>query len=75
GGRHEVDMIVEGTDGFLAIEVKLSATVDDRDTTHLRWLRQQLPEHCVDLVVLTTGPQAYRRRDGTAVVPLCMLVP
>ncbi|MDA8268470.1 MAG: DUF4143 domain-containing protein [Actinomycetota bacterium] len=75
GGRHEVDMIVEGTDGFLAIEVKLSATVDDRDTTHLRWLRQQLPEHCVDLVVLTTGPEAYRRRDGTAVVPLGMLVP
>lgn len=75
GGRHEVDMIVEGEDGFVGVEVKLSATVDDRDVAHLRWLRQQLPDQCADLVVLNTGPEAYRRRDGVAVVPLGLLVP
>ncbi len=74
GGRHEVDMIVEGEGGFVGIEVKLSATVDDRDVAHLRWLRQQIPGQCVDLVVLTTGPEAYRRKDGVAVIPLGLLV-
>ena len=75
GGRHEVDMIVEGDGGFVGLEVKLSATVGDRDVAHLRWLRQQLPDQCADLVVLTTGPEAYRRKDGVAVVPLGLLVP
>ncbi len=75
GGRHEVDIIVEGDDGFMAVEVKLSATVTAGDVAHLLWLRDRLPDQCRDLVVLNTGPDAYRRRDGVAVVPLGLLVP
>jgi predicted AAA+ superfamily ATPase len=75
GGRHEVDMIVEGAHGVVGIEVKLAGTVDDRDVTHLHWLRQRLADECRDLVVITTGREAYRRRDGVAVVPLGVLTP
>jgi len=73
-GDHEIDLIVE-VEGLrvLAIEVKLAGAVDDSDVTHLRWLSQQLGDRVVDSVVLTTGPFAYRRRDGVAVIPLGML--
>jgi predicted AAA+ superfamily ATPase len=74
-GKHEVDLIVRGrARRVLAIEVKLG-TVDDRDVRHLRWLADQLGDDLLDVVVVTTGPYAYRRRDGIAVVPLALLGP
>lgn len=73
-GRHEVDLIVERADRrVLGIEVKLSASVDDRDVRHLLWLREQLGDDLVDAVIVTTGEQAYRRADGIAVVPAALL--
>jgi predicted AAA+ superfamily ATPase len=75
-GRHEVDLIVERDDHkYLAVEVKLSGTIDDHDTTHLHWLRREDQAHLLDAVVLTTGTHAYRRSDGVAVVPLGLLGP
>lgn len=73
-GDHEVDLIVEGPDGqILGIEVKLAAGVTDADVRHLQWLRAQLPNDTVDLLVITTGTHAYRRQDGVAVVPLALI--
>jgi uncharacterized protein len=73
-GRHEVDLIVErGDQKVLAIEVKLSATVNDRDVRHLHWLKEQLGNDLLDAIVVTTGPQAYRRADGIGVVPAALL--
>ncbi len=75
-GRHEVDFIVgRNHQQVLGIEVKLSATVDDRDVRHLLWLREHLGESLVDMVIVTTGADAYRRPDGVAVVPLALLGP
>lgn len=69
-------MIVEAADGrVVGVEVKLSRTVTDHDVRHLLWLRDSLGDRAADLVVLTTGTQAYRRRDGVAVVPLGLLGP
>lgn len=73
-GDHEVDLVVEGPDGqIVGIEVKLAAGVTDADVRHLHWLRTQLPNDTVELLVLTTGTNAYRRRDGVAVIPLALL--
>lgn len=73
-GRHEVDLIVERSDGrVLAIEVKLAATVDDRDVRHLHWLRDRIGDDLLDAIVVTTGPYAYRREDGIGVVPAVLL--
>lgn len=72
-GRREVDFVVEQDAGIIGFEVKLSATVDDRDVRHLLWLRDEVGDDLRDLVVLTTGPGAYRRADGVAVVPLALL--
>jgi predicted AAA+ superfamily ATPase len=73
-GEHEVDLIVEGRGGrVVAAEVKLGAGIVDADVRHLHWLRDQLGDRVKDLVVLTTGPAAYRRPDGVAVVPLGLL--
>lgn len=75
-GEHEVDLIVESADGgVLGIEVKLAPVIKDADVRHLLWLRDRMPEKVVDLVVVTTGQAAYRRRDGVAVVPLALLGP
>jgi predicted AAA+ superfamily ATPase len=74
-GNREVDLIVRGrARRVLAIEVKLG-TVDDRDVRHLRWLGDQLGDNLLDAMVVTTGPYAYRRPDGIAVVPLALLGP
>lgn len=74
--QKEVDMIVERSDArILAVEVKLSASVDDHDVRQLCWLRKRIGEQLIDAIVLNTGPQAYRRKDGVAVVPLGLLGP
>ncbi|MBK8460846.1 MAG: DUF4143 domain-containing protein [Micropruina sp.] len=69
--EHEVDLIVEGADrSVVAIEVKLSDTIGQSDVRHLNWLHDQLGDRLVNRVVINTGPYAYRRPDGVAVVPL-----
>lgn len=75
-GRQEVDLLVERADGrVLAIEVKLGPTVSDSDVRHLRWLSARIGGDLLDAVVVTTGPFAYRRGDGIAVVPAALLGP
>ena len=74
--EHEIDLVVEGRDRqVVALEVKLSPSVGDSDVRHLNWLHHQLGERLSDRVILTTGPFAYRRPDGVAVVPLALLGP
>lgn len=75
GGEHEVDLIVERGQAVVAIEVKLGAVVTDADVRHLLWLKQEIGDELADAVVVTTGREAYRRRDGIAVVPLSLLGP
>lgn len=73
---HEIDLIVEGEDRrVVAIEVKLSEVVSDRDVRHLNWLQAQIGDSLADRVIVTTGAHAYRRPDGVAVVPLALLGP
>lgn len=75
-GRQEVDLIVERRDQrIVAIETKLSGAVTDDDVRHLLWLREILGDDALDLVVVNTGPFAYRRPDGVAVVPAALLGP
>ncbi len=75
-GEHEIDLIVERRDGrIVACETKLAATVGDRDVAHLLWLQDRIGADLLDMVVLTTGPEAYRRPDGVAVVPAALLGP
>jgi uncharacterized protein len=73
-GRQEVDLIVaRDPRRVVAIEVKLSADVDDDDVQHLHWLKERIGDDLLDAIVVTTGPQAYRRRDGIGVVPAVLL--
>ena len=72
----EIDLIVEARDSsVVAIEIKLARDVQDRDVRHLNWLRDELGERVVERVLITTGPHAYRRPDGVAVIPLSLLGP
>ncbi|MFT4163935.1 MAG: DUF4143 domain-containing protein [Microlunatus sp.] len=75
-GDHEIDLMLTDPEGkVLAAEVKLSGTVSDHDVRHLRWLTTKYPEHVIDRIVITTGPTAYRRPDGIAIIPLALLGP
>ena len=76
GGKREIDFIVTARDGrVVAFETKLSQVARDHDVRHLRWLRQEIGDELADAVVITTGSEAYRRRDGIAVVPAALLGP
>ena len=59
----------------MAIEVKLGGSIDDADVKHLHWLKRELEDDLLDMVVISTGPQAFRRPDGVAVIPLALLGP
>ncbi len=75
-GDHEVDLIVQRDDGrVLAFEVKIGAGVNDGDVVHLKWLQRMLGDELLDAAVVTTGPTAYRRTDGIAVIPAALLGP
>ena len=75
-GDREIDLIVSRDDQrVLALEVKLSTSVTDADVRHLRWLQEQLGPDLLDAAVITTGTDAYRRRDGIAVIPASLLGP
>jgi Predicted ATPase (AAA+ superfamily) len=75
-GDREVDLIVERADHrVVAIEVKLARTVAEEHVRHLLWLRERLGDALLDAVVVTTGAEAYRRRDGIAVIPAALLGP
>ncbi len=72
----EIDLIVErGDHRVVAMEVKLTRRVVDRDVRHLRWLADQIGDDLLDSVIITAGPAAYRRPDGIAVVPAALLGP
>lgn len=76
GGNHEIDVVVVRDDGkVLAIEVKLARVATDEHVQHLKWLRDQLGEDLLDSIVITTGLEAYRRRDGIGVIPAALLGP
>ncbi len=74
--EQEVDLIVARADQrIVAIEVKLSRSVEDKDVRHLHWLKERMGDELLDALVITTGPEAYRRADGIAVVPASLLGP
>ena len=73
-GEHEIDMIIESNDGgIVAVEVKLSQSVNDKDIQHIRWLRDRIGPDFIAGIVLTTGEHAYRRSDGIMVIPLALI--
>ena len=73
-GEREIDLIVERADGrVVALEVKLSALIDGNDVRHLRWLAGRIGPNLLDAAVITTGRDAYRRRDGIGVIPAVLL--
>ena len=75
-GDREVDLIVKGDSGrILAVEVKLAAAPVEDAGVHLNWLERELGDTLLDKVIITTGPSAYRRADGVAVVPAALLGP
>lgn len=74
GGEHEIDLIVQGLDGrVVALEVKLAPQVSDRDVRHIRWLADTIGPELADAAIVTTGREAYRRRDGIGVIPAALL--
>ena len=65
---------MERADGrVVALEVKLSALIDDHDVRHLHWLAERIGPNLLDAAVITTGPEAYRRADGIGVIPAALL--
>ena len=75
-GQREIDLIVERQDGrVIAVEVKLARTVENHDVRHLAWLSTEIGGELLDALIITTGPEAYRRPDGIAVVPAALLGP
>ncbi|MDR2347474.1 MAG: DUF4143 domain-containing protein [Bifidobacteriaceae bacterium] len=74
-GRREVDFIIERKRRAVAVEVKLAQAVQPGDTGNLLWLKQALGPRLADALLINTGPEAYRRRDGIAVVPASLLGP
>lgn len=73
-GEHEIDLVVERGDGRVAaLEVKLSAAPDGGDSRHLQWLADRIGTDLLDAAFITTGKEAYRRRDRIGLIPAALL--
>jgi hypothetical protein len=57
------------------LEVKLARTIEDGDVKHLVWLQDKLGDDLLDAAIVTAGTDAYRRKDGVAVIPAALLGP
>ena len=76
GGELEVDLVVvRGDQRVVAVEVTLTAAAADRDVSRLHRLADRIGEQLLDAAIITTGADAYRRRDGIAVIPASLLGP
>ena len=58
--QREVDLIVEHGDG---------RTVVKNESRHLLWPPVKLNKHMLKGLCVTTGKEAYRRKDGSEMVP------
>jgi len=69
------DLVVESDEGVVGAGVKMRSMIDSPEVRHLTWLRDKLGDECIDTIVVNIGPEAHRRPDGIAVVPLALLGP
>lgn len=72
-GNHEVDFIIEKGKSVVAIEVKLSPSVEGKEVAHLKWLEKTFKEYRITKVIVNTGTTAYMRKDGVIVIPAALL--
>ena len=73
-GRHEIDFIAEiAGRGIVAVEVKATGAVSQRDIRHLTWLRDELDDLFVAGVVLNSGPYAHTMSDRIIAAPFSTL--
>ncbi|MGL5816847.1 MAG: ATP-binding protein [Phycicoccus sp.] len=73
-GRHEVDVIVELSDGrIIAIEIKAAATARREDARHLTWLRDSIGERMICGLVLHTGRHSFMLDERIAAAPIAAL--
>lgn len=72
-GERHLDFIVEADDGVVAIEVKLSAAVNDTHVTHLHWLRHELGDDCVERSAGARVVRVRFRAPVAAVNPLAFV--
>jgi len=65
---------VERTDQkIIGIEVKLNRSADNSDVKNLLWLKEKMKSDMLDMILINTGSEAYRRKDGVAVIPAALL--
>jgi hypothetical protein len=70
-----VTLIVARGSRVVAAAVKLAEAVSDGDVRHLHRLAERVGDDLVDSIVVSAGPEAYRRADGVGVVPAALLGP
>lgn len=71
-GREEVDILAELPGGkLLGLEIKATASPDNSDAKHLRWLRERYPQRFVAGAVLHTGPDIIQLDESIFAVPIC----
>jgi len=69
-----IERIVERTDQkIIGIEVKLNRSADNSDVKNLLWLKEKMKSDMLDMILINTGSEAYRRKDGVAVIPAALL--
>lgn len=74
GGRQEIDLILELSGGrIVAVEVKASARVTDRDARHLCWLRDLIGDRFAHGLVLHAGPRVFGLSDRVTAAPISVL--
>jgi hypothetical protein len=72
--RHEVDLVLEASDGRIAaVEIKSGLRSPTHAARHLAWLRDHLGDEFAVGVVFHTGPLPSTIGDRIVALPICAI--
>jgi predicted AAA+ superfamily ATPase len=73
-GNREIDFIIQKGQNLVAIEVKSSVTISDKDVRHLNWFEDLAKsDFNISKVVIYCGKYAYTRKDNVHLIPAGLL--
>ena len=73
GGAHEVDLLIETSQGMIACEAKAVSSPTMRDAKHLIWLQEKMGDRFLAGLVIHTGADVRELAKDIYAIPIALI--